>query len=151
MALLSLMGFLGLQSLIAGKESLLTSAQDQRRQVLVLAQIERDLLPMNRMRPNERLTALTLADSRLRTPAAIWQWSPDGLTRTPLNGSGALGDPLVYWTGDTQVFAEYVGVGGVPDQTAPIGSAAANPRLLSIVIERRGLRIQKLFYIGPFE
>jgi prepilin-type N-terminal cleavage/methylation domain-containing protein len=150
MAVLALMSFLALERLASGKTSLLQAAQEQRRLLLIQAQIERDLQPLNRMQPNERVAALALGESLLRTPVAEWSWSEKGLYRREF--SAATGQaPTQYWSGPLRLGMEYLAVGGVPDQRAPIGPGVANPRAVELVIERSGQRLTRLFYIGPLE
>lgn len=150
MAVLSLMSFLALERLAMGKTSLLQTAQDQRRLLLIQAQIERDLQPLNRMQPNERVNALALGESLLRMPSAEWFWNERGLYRRTLT-AGSESGTTQYWSGPLLLRMEYVAVGGSPEQRAPIGPAVPNPRAVELVLERSGQRLTRLFYIGPLE
>ncbi|NDC35776.1 MAG: prepilin-type N-terminal cleavage/methylation domain-containing protein [Synechococcaceae bacterium WB9_2_112] len=151
MAVLSLMSFLALERLAAGKTSLLQSAQDQRRMLLIQAQIEQDLQPLTRMLPNERVQALVLEEARLRTPQAMWFWTDRGLFRQGLSGSAADTAVTQFWTGPLVLRLEYLAVGGSPEQRAPIGPGVANPKAVELSLERAGQRLTRLYYIGPLE
>ena len=150
MAVLSLMSFLALERLAMGKTSLLQTAQEQRRLLLIQAQVERDLQPLNRMQPNERVNALSLGESRLSMPSAEWFWNEQGLYRRTLT-AGLESGTTQYWSGPLLMRMEYLAVGGVPDQRAPIGPGVVNPRAVELTLERMGQRLTRVFYIGPLE
>ncbi len=150
MAVLSLMSFLALERLALGKASLLQVAQDQRRLLLIQTQIERDLQPLSRMQPNERVSALVLGESRLQVPNAEWYWNAEGLFRREFDSSPQA-SATQFWSGPLTLRMEYLAVGGNPEQRAPIGPGVANPRAVELVLERAGQRLTRLFYIGPLE
>lgn len=151
MAVLALMSFLALERLAQGKTGLLQTAQEQRRLLLIQAQLERDLQSLSRMLPSERVNALSLTDSQFRTPNAEWSWDEAGLSRRPLQGGVVSGEATRYWTGPLRIRAEFLGVAGNPDQRAPIGLSVASPRALELMLERNGQRLTRLYYIGPLE
>lgn len=147
MAVLSVLSFQALQQLTTGKESLLRSAWEQRRLALAFAQMEQDLLPLNRMQPNERVMGLTLTESELQTPRALWRWGTQGMERR----SGDDAQPVQFLSGAVLLRAEYVGVGGNAAARAAIAPGVANPRALEITLEANGRWMTRLFYIGPLE
>jgi NADH-quinone oxidoreductase subunit N len=113
MAVLSLMSFLALERLALGKASLLQVAQDQRRLLLIQTQIERDLQPLSRMQPNERVSALVLGESRLQVPNAEWYWNAEGLFRREFDSSPQA-SATQFWSGPLTLRMEYLAVGGNP-------------------------------------
>ena len=147
MAVLSVLSFQALQQLTTGKESLLRSAWEQRRLALAFAQMEQDLLPLNRMQPNERVMGLTLTESGLQTPRALWRWGAQGMERR----SGGDVQPVQFLSGAVSLRAEYVAVGGNAAARAAIAPGVANPRALEITLEANGRWMTRLFYIGPLE
>lgn len=149
MAVLSLMSFMALERLALGKSALLQTAQEQRRLILIQAQLERDLLPLNRMQPNERVNAVSLAERRLRLPLAEWRWDETGLYRKGLEPGEA--QETRYWSGSLVFEAAYLAVGGDPLQRAPVSPGVANPRALELTLESAGRRLTRLYYIGPLE